>query len=193
MTVEELPMAEDDMPALPATLKTLALTLETTPEEFTCLVMIGMFGALLSASKLLAIDEPMKVALPATLETLLLIAEKVSDALHFWVELTWVRVGSVEMLAPLHSAWLWMPTLPHTLVASTFTFEPMAALELTICLLNTLVLFMVVMSMVLPAAEPWATASPPTVLNEPFRLDQLFCRLTWPLTIWLPEACGPLS
>src|SRR5471032_3474381 len=106
MICELLPIAEDDMPALPPTLKMLALTLETTPEEFTCRVMMGMFGALESASKLLPSAEPMKVALPATLETFELIAEKVSLALHFWVELTWVRVGSVEMLAPLHSDWL---------------------------------------------------------------------------------------
>src|SRR6185312_15763383 len=103
-----------------------------------------------------------------------------------WFDLTAVRIGSVETLAPLQIAWLVIPTLPQTLFTSTATVEPMVALEPTVWLLVTRVSFMVVTSTRLPAALPWTTTSPPTVSTLPVRLDQLVCRLIWLLRIWLP-------
>src|SRR5690242_10134494 len=108
-----------------------------------------------------------------------------------WFDLTAVRVGSVETLAPLQIAWLEIPTLPQALFTSTETFEPMVALGPTVWLLVTRVSFMVVTSTRLPPALPWTTTSPPTVSTLPVRLDQLVCRLIWLLRIWLPapESC----
>src|SRR5882757_4632881 len=79
-----------------------------------------------------------------------------------------------------------MPTLPHTLLAFSEILEPMVASMFTIWLLLTVVLFMVVTSIRLPAAAPWAATLPPTVSTLTFRLDQLFCWLSWLLLIWLP-------
>ena len=45
-------MALDDMPTVPATLKILALTLETTPELFIWRLITGKLGALESVSSL---------------------------------------------------------------------------------------------------------------------------------------------
>src|SRR5437868_4989603 len=81
-----------------------------------------------------------------------------------------------------------MPTPPPTLLASSEMLEPMVAVEPTIWLFSTRVLFMVVMSIRLPAAAPCATTSPPTVFTLAFRLDQLFCKLIWLLRIRLPSA-----
>ena len=53
----------------------LALTEEAMVELLICLDMIGMFGALESASKLLPSEEPWTAALPAMLEILLLICD----------------------------------------------------------------------------------------------------------------------
>ena len=75
MVCEVLPFALEDRPTLPPALKTLALTLETTPELFNWRDMMGMFGALESASKLLPSAEPWNTALPARLEMLALIDE----------------------------------------------------------------------------------------------------------------------
>ena len=70
------------------------------------------------------------------------------------------KVGSVETLAPLQTTWLATVALPQTLFTSTLTFEPIEAPEPTTWLLLTRVLFMVVMSIRLPAAAPVTVASP---------------------------------
>ena len=79
------------------------MTVEAPIELLIWLVLIGMFGALESASKLLATELPAIEMLPATLDMLEFTIETGSDAWHAWFELIAVNVGSVEMLAPLQT------------------------------------------------------------------------------------------
>src|SRR5579872_3034915 len=182
-----LPMALEVRLVEPPTFETLACTVEADIELLIWLVTIGMFGALESASKLLPSVMLCTTALPPILLILALTAEAGSEALHFWVEWIWVRVGSVETLAPLQIAWLVTPTLPQTFETLVLMLVSMVALGPTIWLFCTRVLFMVVMSIMLPAAALCTTASPPIESMLPVRFENCDCRLIWPLMILLPD------
>src|SRR6201986_654201 len=89
---------------------------------------MGMLDAFESASRLFPRDEFWITASPAMLLTLAFKADEGSDEAHFWKELTAVSVGSVEMLAPLHTAWLAIDVLPQMLETLVVTLESIAAL-----------------------------------------------------------------
>src|SRR5689334_4468839 len=129
-----LPMALEVRLVEPPMLETLACTVEASIELFICRVVMGMLEALESASRLLPKAEFWITASPAILLTLALSADDGSEDAHFWKELTAVRVGSVEMPAPLHTAWLEMEVLPQMLETLVVTLESMAAFGPTIWL-----------------------------------------------------------
>ena len=66
---ELLPIALDDIATVPPILPAATFMFETDAELLSWRDMIGMFGALESASKLLLTAEPWNTAFPATLVT----------------------------------------------------------------------------------------------------------------------------
>ena len=75
-------------------------------------------------------------------------------------------MGSVETLAPLQSAWPLTAVLPQTLEMLALTLLSMAEPGPTIWLFSTCVLFMVMMSIMFPAATLCAVASQATPAQQ---------------------------